>query len=204
MSPSQVQQVSRSFEIGGHSVDHVVLTQLPIDELHAQIGGNKRWLESVIGKPITGFCYVRGQYNRNVKTAVQQLGYTYARTTENLRAEPTNDLFELPTTLQLYPHTKATLMRNSVRGRTPWKKLRLLRTALGTKSLVTRVEKMINECVDTGGYFHLWGHSWEIEEQNLWSELEHILRHLTALGSKIVHLTNHDACRALQQEQMQK
>jgi hypothetical protein len=35
---------------------------------------------------------------------------------------------------------------------------------------------MLERTAQLGGTFHLWGHSWEIEQENLWGVLERFLR----------------------------
>jgi hypothetical protein len=36
--------------------------------------------------------------------------------------------------------------------------------------------------MNEGACFHLWGHSWEIEEQGLWQKLEELLKHISGLS----------------------
>ena len=74
LDEAAIRRLSSTFEIGGHSIDHVVLHRLPPEELARQVVGNKRWLEDVSGKPIRGFCYVRGRYNNAVTGVVRRAG----------------------------------------------------------------------------------------------------------------------------------
>src|SRR4051812_1205834 len=64
MRPSEIAELGRRFEVGGHTQDHIVLTNLSPSEASAQIVANKHWLEDVLGREIPGFAYVRGQHNR--------------------------------------------------------------------------------------------------------------------------------------------
>ena len=48
----------------------------------------------------------------------------------------------------------------------------------------------------TGGVFHLWGHSWEIEQFGLWKELETLLKML-AFNKEIAYLNNTDCWNSL-------
>ncbi len=188
---SELRQLSAGFEIGGHSIDHVVLTDLNREQAERQIGDNKRWLEDATSKPVRGFCYVRGRYNRTVTDIVKRAGFDYARTVENLHAGVTHDPFEMPTTIQLFPHNKFTYIKNFSRGRLAFTRARLLWTTLASRNLADRIGRLIDVCEDTGGCFHLWGHSWEIDEQNLWNDLETILRRLSARKASTDFLTNY-------------
>ena len=40
-----------------------------------------------------------------------------------------------------------------------------------------------------GGVFHIWGHSWELEEGGLWSAFEEVLRYV-ARRPGVLYLTN--------------
>jgi hypothetical protein len=48
--------------------------------------------------------------------------------------------------------------------------------------LLCLCERMMRQASRCGGVFHLWGHSWEVEQLGLWSELEQILKMAAALG----------------------
>jgi hypothetical protein len=97
----------------------------------------------------------------------------------------------MPTTIQLYPHSKLTYLKNFARGPLGIARARLLWVSITSENLSQRIDRLIELCENTGGYFHLWGHSWEIEEQNLWDKLEAILRRLAAASASIEFLTNY-------------
>ena len=40
---------------------------------------------------------------------------------------------------------------------------------------------MMNSAASDGGVFHLWGHSWEVEEMGLWRQLEEVLETASAM-----------------------
>lgn len=191
LEKGQIRQLSAQFEIGGHTTDHVVLTNLPVDQADQQIRDNKRWLEDVTARPTRGFCYVRGRYNHTVKDLVENAGFEYARTGKSLRAGIAGDRFELPTTIQLYPHDKVVYFKNLLRDRLTYERARLFSTALASAKLVERIDRTVDYCRNNGGYFHLWGHSWEIEERGLWNDLEIVLRRLAEHAASTEFLTNH-------------
>ncbi|MEQ1867514.1 MAG: polysaccharide deacetylase family protein [Alphaproteobacteria bacterium] len=187
-----IRELSCRFEIGGHSIDHIVLTGLSPSELDRQVRENKQWLESITTSPVRGFCYVRGRYNAAVTEAVRNAGYAYARTVENLNAGLTGDPYRVPVTLQLYPHSPLAYAKMLRHGGVSVARLKSLWTALSSRDLAQRVERLAMASRAAGGYFHLWGHSWELEELNLWNKLREVLNHLAGdHGAEF--LTNHDA-----------
>ena len=71
----------------------------------------------------------------------------------------------------------------------------ILRAVLGHRELAARLSKTAEACLHSGGYFHLWGHSWELDEYDLWEELDRFLFLLCLLGARFV--TNSEWCASL-------
>jgi peptidoglycan/xylan/chitin deacetylase (PgdA/CDA1 family) len=65
-------------EIGSHSCTHPILTELPPWRLEHELVESKNWLEKTLKRPIKGFAYPGGFYNKNVVLAVAKY-YEYAR-----------------------------------------------------------------------------------------------------------------------------
>lgn len=65
-------------EIGSHSCSHPILTRLPLRGLEREIIESKQWLEEMLTKPVEGFAYPGGFYNKDVVLAVAKY-YKYAR-----------------------------------------------------------------------------------------------------------------------------
>src|SRR5262249_21697150 len=118
-------------------------------------------------------------------------GFEYARTVANLHATHGDDPFEMPTTVQLYPHRKSVYVKGFLRGPLVGRRARLFWTALASDDLVQRVERLIELCRSNGGVLRPWGHSWELEAFDLWSALETILRRLAAEADSITFATNY-------------
>ena len=50
--------------------------------------------------------------------------------------------------------------------------------------------KAMFDCVvKKGGVFHIWGHSWEIDERHDWERLENVFRYISA-NPKVNYVTN--------------
>jgi peptidoglycan/xylan/chitin deacetylase (PgdA/CDA1 family) len=73
--------IARGHEIGSHAHSHPLLPQCTHDELQVEIEGSKRRLESVLGAPVTTFCYPNGSLDRRSLEMVQRAGYQAAVTT---------------------------------------------------------------------------------------------------------------------------
>lgn len=144
--------VAGGFEIGGHTVSHPHdLKKLPSDELDREIRGNKTWLESF--GPVTKFCYPRGRYNDEVKDAVKSIGFESARTTKVGYITLPVDHFEMHTTVHAFN-------RREYGGKSWW---------------IYAMEKFM-EAKRVDGYFHLWGHSWEVDRNKDWDHLDSIFK----------------------------
>ena len=48
----------------------------------------------------------------------------------------------------------------------------------------------LNFVVENGGIWHLWGHSWEVDENNDWGKLEGIFQMLGSLPKEIKRMDN--------------
>src|SRR6266852_5170403 len=53
-----------SFEIGGHTVSHRNLTELPFKDQAREVSECKRVLEDRLGAEVKSFCYPNGKLNR--------------------------------------------------------------------------------------------------------------------------------------------
>ena len=74
----QILEIAKNFEIGGHTVSHFQnLKLLDDDFLKAEILDNKIWLEEILGKKVTQFCYPRGRFDDRIIQAVKAAGSNY-------------------------------------------------------------------------------------------------------------------------------
>ena len=58
------------------------------------------------------------------------------------------------------------------------------------------VRPLLSHALERGGVFHLWGHSWELEQTGQWQRLEEVLRFLGQFTSRARALTNGEVCAA--------
>ncbi len=178
LSSAEIRHVSERFEIGGHTMDHVVLTGLPPGQTRAQILNNKESIEDITGRELRIFAYVRGRYDQNVIELVKAAGFRFARTVKNFSSHPGIDPFRIPTTTQFFAHTIATSFRNYLSGGTTLQRAAVLSRVINSSNLTDRCAGAADACARLGGHFHLWGHSWELDEHDLWGELDRLLTSL--------------------------
>jgi peptidoglycan/xylan/chitin deacetylase (PgdA/CDA1 family) len=197
MTDEQKRKLGRTFEIGAHTVSHVDLTLLTREQQEKEIRGGKTLLEDITETEVVGFCYPRGRYNKVSLGIVAAAGYSYARTAKNFCSAIGGSRFEVPTTIQFFPHCREVYLRNLVKYGVSGDRLRISKAAASARSLLDRVMRARDVCANAGGYFHIWGHSWELEEYDLWRDLDTAFRSLRAKGDDILFLDNRTAVTEL-------
>jgi len=123
MTAAQLRALDSTFDIGSHTLEHRFLATLDARAARRQIGDGKAALEDMLGHAVQGFCYPGGKYQPVHCQMVRAAGFTYARTTQNLRVDAGALPFEIPTTLQFYPHARVVMARNFLSQRA-WMKRR--------------------------------------------------------------------------------
>ncbi|MBU2159107.1 polysaccharide deacetylase family protein [Patescibacteria group bacterium] len=180
LSEEDILALSKQQEIGAHTLTHADLPLLTKEEKIHEIQGSKEWLESVTGNSVHFFCYPYGRVDEETREVVATLGFKAARSSvKTLGTKPT-DPYMLPVTTMTYraPYTPITKML-LIAGVTP-------ASNSGWEVLVR--EKLEKVAADEG-YFHLWGHSWEIEKLKLWSSLEMFLKEVS-LRKDVLYVSN--------------
>lgn len=165
-SGKQIRRLSAmDFEIGSHTISHPTdLKQIDDELLYAEVQNSKDMIENIIGKECEKFCYPRGRRNNHVIHQVIEAGYLEARTTEVLATSLKDvDIFQKPTTVHVYDRKEY--------GQLTWEVM-----AYGN------FNKLIDGEID---YFHLWGHSWEIDKLSYWREFEEFIEYVS---QKVIEL----------------
>lgn len=191
MNPQQIREIARSFDIGGHTYHHLVLTRVSLKEAEREIVEGKQRLEDIIGKEVLSFCYPRGKFNKKVIKIVKSAGFVGARTTQSLSRSIKNP-FRMGTTAYasywhfgLAPYFKHAMASQDFRLFSF-----MLRNNLLLNSWDKVAIKTLDFVVNNGGIWHLWGHSWSIEDNNNWVRLEEIFRSVGALSNDIRKMSN--------------
>lgn len=84
LAAAQIKEMSDSglVEFGGHTLNHIKLTDISEEEADREIRTGKEWLESVTGKPCTSFAYPFGQFTERDVELLKKNGFACAFTCE--------------------------------------------------------------------------------------------------------------------------
>jgi peptidoglycan/xylan/chitin deacetylase (PgdA/CDA1 family) len=190
MTYTQIRELARHFEIGSHTYDHVRLKEVGDKEAQYQIIEGKKHLEDVLGMEVPGFCYPGGKYRQRDARLVRDSGFKYARTTVNFCFDPGKQPFEIPTTIQFYPHDKSVYVRNFAKSGQWLNRHDGLRLAMQHDDWIVRLYALFDHACKQGSEFHLWGHSKEIDELNAWRELDKFLGYVSSKVAPENRLSN--------------
>ena len=176
-------------EVGAHGLTHATLTDLRPEEITREVRICREELEDILRKEVPMFCYPRGRFNARVVQCVKKAGYVGARTTEMLAHGLNFNPFEMPTTLQVYPHKRlGYLMQLARRARV--RQLCEWSTQFGGLSSWFDLGKRLFDFVlREGGIWHLYGHSSEIDDLGLWPKLEELLDYVCRRAG-VIYLSN--------------
>jgi peptidoglycan/xylan/chitin deacetylase (PgdA/CDA1 family) len=171
LSPAGIRELGERFEIGGHTLNHRRLPLLPDNAARDEMRAGKEEVEMTAGTPVTSFCYPRGEYTATHVGFARELGFTLARTVRRHSLVPGAPL-ELATTVNAYAHR--------VDGPVVLRLARLRPRAVARLFLQwdELALKWFEICLEQGGVFHLWGHSWEVDARRDWQRLERVLDHI--------------------------
>jgi hypothetical protein len=184
--------MNQGFEIGAHTVTHQVLPTLDNKKLTSEVCGSKQLMQDLLGEEVRMFCYPRGRYNSRVIGSVKQSGFIGARTTRMFSQSLDFARFEMPTSLQAFPHPPLNYLKN-LGKRTDLPGLaRYFSKYAKCKNWVDMGKIMFDDVLRDGGIWHLYGHSWELEELGLWDQLQELFTHV-ADRPGVVYATNSKA-----------
>jgi peptidoglycan/xylan/chitin deacetylase (PgdA/CDA1 family) len=181
LSRGQIKKLSTQHEIGAHTMTHPKLSEMKDDDAESEIILSKSTLEDITGREITSFCYPNGNYKAKHETMVRDAGFSLARTVIRFSLDAGNDPFAMLTTVHAYRH---------------WSDIMPILQHTGPAKMIPAyfnwddlAISLFDRMMIEGGVFHLWGHSWEIEQHNDWHRLERVLRYI-ARRSGVNYLPN--------------
>jgi len=196
MKAVQVRELSRAFEIGAHTLHHVVLTSAADQHARQEIIDSKSWVEETTGLPCLMFCPPTGRYSNSHVEMVRKAGYVGLRTVEMVSLDfprQKSGLMLLPTTLHAYPHSHIAFARNTIKRAAFGNLWRFIAHGCSTE-WPTLARSLLRQALTSGGVFHLWGHSWALQETGQWQRLDEVLRFMSEFASQAPALTNGQIC----------
>ena len=154
-------------EIAVHGYRHLLPSALPAPLLLQEVMEDRKGLEALAGKPVTGMAYAYGDYDDRVMELLRTCGITYARTVVS------TERFDLPADfLAWHPtchHRNARLMEMA--------------------------ESFLQKKTDEPLLFYLWGHSYEFNEahDNNWHVIEEFAAYMGG-REEVFYATNGELC----------
>jgi peptidoglycan-N-acetylglucosamine deacetylase len=192
MAAREIRWLGETFEVGAHTTHHVVLTEVPEAFAEDEVRESKKRLEDITGSPCEAFCFPKGRFRRSHLNMVRRAGFRCARTVELLSIRfPIHcaGIRLIQTTVQANPHHWTVYAKNCAK-RLSLKGLANLVLHAHSRNWRGTARSMLEVVAQHGGVFHLWGHSWEIDDQQQWPQLESVLRGMRELQSIIPCVPN--------------
>lgn len=164
VSPDEVCTLYRGHEVAVHTLTHPNLTTLREDEIVRQVEEDRRNLSRLAGYPVVGMAYPCGGINNDDRVAGVLQSRTrvlYSRTiTETNRFDPQENLFRFNPTIHHLNENRFEL-----------------------------AEQFLSMRAETPQLLYIWGHSYELDARDGWSEFERLLK-LLAFRDDIDYDTN--------------
>jgi len=107
----------------------------------------------------------------------------------------------MPTSVQAHPHNWLAYGRNALRCG-PFRNLLSVIWYGRSADWVRLSRSLVTRALEGGGVFHLWGHSWEVQKDGQWDQLEEALRLLGQFAAQAPARTNGQICRAAVAEKL--
>ena len=189
MNHRQIREIAQRFDVGGHSYHHIRLTKISPEEAEREINDGKKELQEIIGKEVISLSYPYGNFNDGLIRIAGDAGFIGARTVM-LLTRAIRDPFREGTMINAGNWWFTHYMLHSLASRDIKLFNFVLRRNLVFKSWDRIAIETLNFVVENGGIWHLWGHSWEIGNNNDWGRLEGIFQMMRSLSKEIKRMDN--------------
>lgn len=193
LTSAQIREISSEFDIGAHTMTHVRLINCTDKKAEVEISSSKKYIEDITGKTCFSFCFPGGEFTKKHLMMVSKSGFRGCRSVELLNNRIPQihfGIYLLPTTIQVYSHTTVDYLKNIYKRKAFCNLANLYK--INSYNWFDSAKLLFIETIKKGGIFHLWGHSWEIEEMNLWSELEKLISYVSGFSKDFYAFTNSD------------
>jgi len=176
LAASQIREIDREFEVGSHSLHHVRLTTMSAERASQDILDGKKCSEDILGHEVISFCYPGGKFNSRLAMQVEEAGFLAGRTCRYFVNDfPKNpfywDISTYANTFPAYVQIRHCLLERNFSGaynfmtqfraRTPW---------------ASQFHRALKHVSENAGIAHLYLHSWEIDQNGEWDELENLFK----------------------------
>jgi peptidoglycan-N-acetylglucosamine deacetylase len=193
LSDEQVKEIGTCFEIGGHGIHHRNLATCSVRQVDAEIYETKSYLEDLVGSHMTSFAYPYGAFSEIGAKVLRDAGFASARTTCAFSEPHTDWAYAQGVTLQAAPYSQTSLYEQMLIARQSRLPKLLMDAGLDLKKPIRWADLALlsfEVIREFGGVWHLWGHSWEIENHNLWAEVETVIARVSSTRQRISFVRN--------------
>ena len=185
LSVKEIRELSEGFEVGGHTLNHADLFLCDDQMALKEITLCKAELENITGTVCRSFCFPSGHFRKKHIAFVSHAGFRVARTVEMMSISTPaihDDVIMLATTIQANPTPTIAVMRNLLKRVAARNAVAYIQHR--KSDWAATAEALLDDVAKHGGVFHLWGHSWEIDESGQWENLNRVL---AAIAERKVH-----------------
>lgn len=195
MSGKHIRELAQHQEVGGHTLNHAYLNRLDEQQAAFEITEGKMILEEITGQSLTAFCFPGGKFSARDIDLIRKAGFLFGRTTRLLSGiHPRLHLMD--TTVQIYNHSSFTLLNHCFKHINLTSIQRNSFFVPFNKNFLKLAEHNLAQSNNTDDVFHIWGHSWEIAQYNVWKQLEDLFRLISSFQN-VVHLNNTETWKAI-------
>lgn len=196
MTPAQLRELASGYEIGAHTLLHNRLADIPLCQSWHEIVGSKLWVEEQTGRVCRMFCPPGGCFSKLHLAMAERAGFLGLRSVELISLAPPRlkgGIWVMPTSVQACDHSPLRCLRNFAKRAAVGNVWRYVRYGWGA-NWPRLASRLLEQVVEAGGVFHLWGHSWELEQDGQWQRLDEVLRWMRSLMAPGQTLTNGSIC----------
>lgn len=158
--------IYKGHEICAHGRLHLKSDELDKKGLRAEFDEDIKNLEEIFNTKITGLAYAFGVYSDDVVNHLQNIGICFARTVKSTYS------FDIQKDLLRFNPT----------------------CSFSDSEIFGLAEKFLKSGSDTPQIFYIWGHSYELDGDNLWEHMEKLCKILSGKND-VLYAANTDVFR---------
>jgi peptidoglycan-N-acetylglucosamine deacetylase len=189
LNHNNIETLAQYFDIGGHTLHHLDLTQIAVEQATYEVNQGKVGLERIIRKEIAAFCYPMGKYNPGIIKIVEGAGFAGARTLQACTRK-ISDTFQMGSIIHARNYIPAHYLKHAVQSLDAPLVQFMLKKNLFFKKWDWIAIELLNFVMRNGGIWHLCGHSWEIESNNDWSALDSLFQEIQTISEGALKMDN--------------
>jgi hypothetical protein len=171
ISKKEIQLLTaNNFEVGSHTYSHCYLTQISFKKAIEEMISGKDFLEQITGREVPHFCFPGGYYNKKL-VDVSRVYFKSARSADT-GALVEYESFLVKPSFHFFDRGKRSLVFNSLKNNSII--FRIVLKYILSADYFDILVKILVELSDMPELYRVivWGHSWEINQFDLWKKLE--------------------------------